>query len=307
MPGEEKPPDGERSPRRRRRVAALALLGLLIALGGCSTVFGPGPVQEGQLAQDPPDDGYEWEADADGYLEVNRGNYTAVYRVANRTTGSREQGTNFSMEIYTRDALGTDQPLDPTALQFRYENGTRLRYVTQEEGGDANLVAVAPNGSQRNVPDGKLAVEKSRRRTTISLPTNESGRLAFVAPKNGKQVSSPTFVQGSYEMVLPREAAIGLPVLAQVQPSRDSAEPIDGRVHVRWANVERARTVLVRYYLERDLLLFGGLVVLMFVAGAGGAAYYYFQIRETVQRREEVGLDVDVEDDDGKGPPPGMG
>jgi uncharacterized protein HemX len=62
----------------------------------------------------------------------------------------------------------------------------------------------------------------------------------------------------------------------------------------------------VRYYLQRDLYLFGGLLALMLVVGAGGAGYYYLQIRETVRRREEVGLDVDVEDDRDD-PPPGMG
>jgi hypothetical protein len=43
------------------------------------------------------------------------------------------------------------------------------------------------------------------------------------------------------------------------------------------------------------------------VLGTGGALYYYLQIRETVKRREEVGLDIDIEDDDGRDPPPGMG
>jgi hypothetical protein len=293
------------SPGSRRRLAAgVVLLGALLALGGCTSVFGPGSVQSGALAEDPGSP-YDWTEDADGYIEVNKNNFTSVYAVGNRTTGSREAGENFTMGLYTRDALGTDQPVDPTALQFRYENGTVLRYQETDDG-NANLVMLK-EGETIDVPDSKLAVSKSRRRTTVRLPTNETGKLAFTTPKNGKQVATPTFVEGSYEMVLPEGARVGLPVLAQVQPTRTSAERIDGNVHVRWDSVSRARSVLVRYYLQRDLFLFGGLVALMLVLGTGGALYYYLQIRETVKRREEVGLDIDIEDDDGRDPPPGMG
>lgn len=296
--------DGPSPPRTRRRLAVgVVLLGAMLALAGCSSVFGPGPVQEGDLAADPGEP-YDWNRSADGYIEVNQGNFTSVYDVGNRTTGSREAGENFTIELYNRDALGTDQPIDPRALQFRYENGTRLRY--QETDAGATLVMLR-DGEEIDVSDEKLAVSKSRRRTTVRLPTNETGKLAFTTPKNGKQVATPTFVEGSYEMVLPEGARIGLPILAQVQPTRSSAEMIDERVHVRWDSVSRARSVLVRYYLERDLFLFGGLVALMLIVGTAGAVYYYLQIRETVKRREEVGLDIDIEDDDGRDPPPGMG
>lgn len=287
-----------------RRLAAVALLGVLVALAGCGSVLGPGSVQSGSLAADPGSP-YEWSESADGYIEVNKNNFTSVYAVGNRTTGSREAGENFTMELYTRDALGTDQPIDPIALQFRYENGTVLRYQETDDG-DANLVMLK-EGETVDVPDSKLAVSKSRRRTTVRLPTNETGQLAFITPKNGKQVATPTFVEGSYEMVLPEGARVGLPVLAQVQPAQTSAELVEGRVHVRWDSITRARSVLVRYYLQRDLYLFGGLVALMLVLGTGGGLYYYLQIRETVKRREEVGLDMDIEDDDGRDPPPGMG
>lgn len=296
--------DGTPSPGSRRRLlVGVALLGTMLALSGCTSVFGPGPVQEGALA-DEPVPSYDWNQTEDAYIEVNRGNYTSVYAVGNRTTGSTEAGENFTMELYTRDALGTDQPIDPEALRFRYENGSVLRYQETDDG--ANLVMLK-DGETVDVPDSKLAVSKSRRRTTVRLPTNETGQLAFTAPKNGKQVATPTFVEGSYEMVLPEGARVGLPILAQVQPGQSSAERIDGQVHVRWDSVSRARSVLVRYYLQRDLFLFGGLVALMLILGTGGAAYYYLQIRETVKRREEVGLDVDIEDDDGRDPPPGMG
>jgi len=287
---------------RRRLLAGVGLLALLVGLSGC-TLFGPGSVNQGDLATDPGSE-YTWDADADAYLEVNRNNYTAVYRVGQRTTGNLERP--YSMELYQRDALGTDQPLDPSALQFRYENGTRLRFESGEEG-SADLVMIRANGSRVDVPEEKLVVNKTRRRTQVFLPTNETGQLAFTAPKNGKQVATPTFVRGSYEMVLPRGTSVGLPVLAQVQPGESRTETIDGRVHVYWENVDRAPSVVVRYYLDRDITLFGGLVALLLVLGLGGGAYYYRQIRETVRKREEVGLDVETGEDSDGGGPPGFG
>jgi hypothetical protein len=284
-------------------VAAAGLV-LLVGLAGCSTVFGPGSVNEGDLASDPGGGSYEWGTDADARLEVNRNNYTAVYRVGARTTGNLEPP--YSMELYDRDALGTDQPLNPTALQFRYENGSRLRFETTE-GGSADLVMVRPNGSRVDVPEEKLVVNKTRRRTRVFLPTNETGQLAFTAPKNGKQVATPTFVRGTYEMVLPRGTSVGLPVLAQVSPGASGTETIDGRVHVRWEGVDRAPSIVVRYYLDRDITLFGSMVALLLVLGVGGAAYYYRQIRETVRKREEVGLDVETGEDSDGGGPPGFG
>jgi len=287
---------------RRRLLAGVGLLALLVGLSGC-TLFGPGSVNQGDLATDPGSE-YTWDADADAYLEVNRNNYTAVYRVGQRTTGNLERP--YSMELYQRDALGTDQPLDPSALQFRYENGTRLRFESGEEG-SADLVMIRANGSRVDVPEEKLVVNKTRRRTQVFLPTNETGQLAFTAPKNGKQVATPTFVGGSYEMVLPRGTSVGLPVLAQVQPGESRTETIDGRVHVYWENVDRPPSVVVRYYLDRDITLFGGLVALLLVLGLGGGAYYYRQIRETVRKREEVGLDVETGEDSDGGGPPGFG
>lgn len=289
---------------RRRLLAGVGLLALLVGLSGC-TLFGPGSVDQGDLASDPGGGGYNWAADADAYLEVNRNNYTAVYRVGKRTTGNLEPP--YSMEVYGRDALGTEQPLDPSALQFRYENGTRLRFESTGEG-SADLVMIRPDGSRADAPEEKLVVNKTRRRTRVFLPTNETGQLAFTAPKNGKQVATPTFVRGSYEMVLPRGTSVGLPILAQVQPGASRTETVDGRVHIYWNEVDRAQSVVVRYYLDRDLTLFGSMVALLIVLGVGGAAYYYRQIRETVKKREEVGLDVDTgEDSDGGGGPPGFG
>jgi hypothetical protein len=281
---------------RRRRLLGVAMLAGLLVLSGCSTLLGGGSVNQGALAADPGVE-YQWDTDADARIELYRNNYTAVYRVGNRTTGSLEEP--YSMELYNRDALGTDQPLTPESFQLRYENGTLLRFVEGEDG--ANLVMVK-NGTRTDVDDSLLVVNQTRRRTQVFLPVNDSAQVAFVGPKNGKSVSTPQFVRGSYEMRLTDGARVGLPILSDVTPGGSDTDRVDDRVVVRWESVENAPSVSVRYYLERDLLLFGGLAGLGLVAGIAGGVYYYLGIRETVKRREEVGLDVDTGDDDGPGP-----
>lgn len=280
----------------RRLLLGLGMLVLLVGMAGCSSVFGPGQVSDSDLTAEPGAD-YEWDKDRDAYLEVYRNNYTAVYRVANRTTGNIEEP--FMIGLYTRDTLGTDQPLPVSSVQFRYENGSVLRYVEGDEG--ANLV-MERDGERVDVDDDKLVVNRTRRRTQVFLPTNQSGQLAFVTPKNGKGISTPTFVSGSYEVRLPDGARVGIPILSQVSPARTGTETIEDRVHVQWDDIGRANSLVVRYYLARDLLLFGGLLGLMVVLGGGGAAYYYLQIRETVKKREEVALDVETGDEGGGGP-----
>lgn len=286
-----------------RRLIALGLLAVLAASAGCSTVLGPGSFDNATLAgEEDRTYQYNWSTNRTALLDLGKTSYAAVYAVGNRTTGTTEG--DYTFEVYTRDALGSEQPLAIEALRFRYENGTVLRYSRRN--GSILLVRKYPNGTTE-AADGGLAVDKTRKRTVIDIPTNRTGQVAFTAPKTGKRVATPTFVHGSYEMILPEQGRVDIPVLAQVQPRQNSVRTIDNRVHIVWPNVDRARSVVVRYYLERDLLIFGALLVGLLVIGSIGAGYYWLQIRETVKRREEVGLDVETDDDDGPGPPPGMG
>jgi hypothetical protein len=280
-----------------RRVLALAGLAVLLALSGCSALLGGGSINEGQLAADPGVE-YRWDADADARLDLYRNNYTAVYSVGNRSTGSLEEP--YTIELYTRDTLGTDQPITPESLQLRYENGTVLRYA--EVDGNVTLV-LEENGTRTPVNESLLSVDRTRRRTVVTLPVNESAQLAFVGQKNGKNVATPQFVTGSYEVYLPEGARVGVPLLSRTRPGGASSEIVDGRVLVRWESVTNTPSAVVEYYLQRDLYLLGGLVGLTSIAGLVGGVYYYLQIRETVKRREEVGLDVET-DDDSDGPDP---
>lgn len=214
---------------------------------------------------------YDWNTSANTTIELGGSSYTAVYRIDNDT----------KLSIFQRDAFGSRSPLPIRALQFQYPNGTVV---------NASAFEVNTNGE----------------RTRLTLP-NRTGKVAFTVEQSGKQFNQEKFVKGSYEVVLPPNTDVGIPVLSHVVPGGYETETIGGRTHITWEKVS-GDTVVVEYYLDRDLLLFGGLFGILAAVAVGGALYYWRQIRSLEQRREEVGLDVDDEDDDPRdqGPPPGM-
>ncbi|MFB6179658.1 MAG: DUF5803 family protein [Halorientalis sp.] len=253
--------------RRRRLFVAVGVLALVVGLAGCSSVLGPGKPDPKKIQQNVS---YDWNTSANATFNVTKDEYTAVYVIDNRS----------SIDLYRRDALGTKHPLDIEGVKFRYQNGT-VKNVSVEN------------------------VDLKRKKAVVTLPASD-GKLAFRAPRSGKQFGMPTFVTGTYEVTLPPGARVQIPILAQVSPRGYQTSLDDDRVTLSWDDVE-SRSVSVRWYLARDLLLFGALFVLLVVLGAAGIVYYLRQIRELEARREEVGLDVDTGDDSGKGPPPGMG
>ena len=270
----------------RRLLAALALV-LLVALSGCSTIFGSGGPDREALSEEA---NYQFDTDRDAYIEVNSDNYTAVYNISARD-GDDENPT---IQLYTTDALTLEQPLEVRAVQFRHPNGTVDRFV------DGNATRVYEDGTTERIDS--LSVETSRERTTVNLPSDE-GQLAFTTPKSGKEVRIRAPVSGSYELVLPPNTDASLPLLSQVQPSNDDRSVQGDRVHLTWEGLE-ADVLIVRWYLERDIWLFGGLTAIALAIGAVGGVYYYLQIQQAKRRREDEGIDVEYDDRDD--PPPGM-
>ena len=260
---------------RRRLVLALGLLAL-VALAGCSSPFGGGGPDETQLNRDA---NYDWDTNATTTYNVTKTQFSGVVTVKNESY----------IELWQRDELGTEEPLDVAALRFRYPNGT--------------VVAPANRSS--------FGVETGQNRANVSLP-QAGGQLAFTADRpNAKQFSVPAYLESAHsvEVTLPPQARVGIPLLSKVSPGR-SATSVDestDRMTVRWNEVDRG-PVLVRYYLARDLLIFGGVGGLLTLVGVGGALYYLRQIRVLERRREEIGLDVEMDSDDldDDGPPPGM-
>ena len=254
----------------RRRLAVLGLLAVLAALAGCSSVLGPGEPDRAALNENAS---YDWDTEANVTLTVNRSSYEAVYDVSNTST----------LELYNRDELGTEHNLPISALRYQYPNGTKI-----------------------TVNSSALSVEQTRKRTILTLPNDSAGQVAFTARRHGKQFTTPVFVEGSYAVRLPENARVGVPLLSQVSPG-DYRTTVDGEyMTVHWEDVT-SRSLRVRWYLERDLFLFTGVVVAAVVVGSGGALYYYRQIVRLKRRREETAIDVDGDDDPrDRGPPPGM-
>lgn len=259
---------------RRRVLALLAVVGLF-ALSGCLGFFGDDSVPADRLNEEPAGDGYAWNESVDVHVTVRAdSSFQAVYRM-----------NSTELELYRNDGLGGQNPLDVRAVRYRYPNGTVINGTTLAERG---------------------SVTETRDQVTIRTPV-EGGKLAFTASSTPKRFSLPTYVDGSYEVVLPPGRRASAPVFGRISPG-PTATSIDDRdrVHITWNDVT-ADVVLVQFYLQRDLSLFGGLVAVFSAVAIVGLAYFRRQIRELRETREEMGLDVDVDDDSGRDPPPGMG
>lgn len=269
----------------RRLLAALALV-FALGLAGCTTIFGSDVDDPDALSEEAE---YEYDTEYDAILTINRDNYTAVYNVSAKVTGD-----NGTIQLWRTNALTVEEPLEISALQFRHTNGTIVKYV------DGEAVLIREDGTQE--PTDSLSVDNTRRRTIVDLPAEE-GQLAVTTPKTGKDVTIYTPVHGSYEIALPSNTDAAIPLLSRVQPSNDDRRVVGDRVHLQWDSVETS-VVAVRWYLDRDLWLFGGLAAIAGLVGVAGSVYYYRQIKRAEKRREEEGFEIEYED--GDGPPPGM-
>lgn len=262
----------------RRTRAALAL-GVLLLLSGCTGLFGGGLGEE-RLNQSPPGGDYEWNASADVHVTIHENTtFEGVYRAE----GSK-------IELYRRDGFGGRNPLSARAIRYQYPNGTVI-----------NGSELAERGS----------VERTREAVIVEFPNGDvSGdKVAFTAGSSPKRFALPVFVEGEYEVLLPPGRDATLPVFGRVSPPADTFSEADenNRVHVGIDEVT-TDSVIVQFYLPRDLRILAVILTIASVVAGGGIAYYLRQIKELRERREEMGLDVDTEDDDfGRDPPPGMG
>jgi len=261
---------------RRLVLASLALVALAL-VAGC---LGSGPIPDDRLDASP-EEAYAWDQPERVHITLQENaKFRAVYRL-----------NSTEMELFRRDGFGGRNPLSVEAIRYRYPNGS---VVTGTE-------IRARNGS----------VERNRDRVLVTLPADAppGGKLAFTADSTPKRFSLPVYVEGDYEVVLPPNRRVEVPVFGSVSPGGYSTETTpDARTHIQWDEVT-SRSVVVQFYLQRDLYIFGGVAAALVVLGIGGLAYYRRQIEALKRQREELGLDVEEEDDDDefrRGPPPGM-
>ena len=263
----------------RRLLLAAGSLALLAVMSGCLG-FGTGPVPAERLDSEPAA-AYEWETNRTVHVTVQA---NTQFRAVMETNSS-------TIELFRRDGFGGTNPLSVQSVRYRYPNGTVV-----------NGTEIRENGGE---------IRRTRDEMIVSLPENapaSGGELAYTSSGTPKRFTLPTYVDGTYEVVLPPDRRIDFPVFGKVSPGNYDATIDDSsRVHIVWQEAVTVETISVQYYLQRDLYVFGGIVALVGAIGIGGLLYYRRQIERLRRRRMEMGVDVETDDDEfDDGPPPGM-
>ncbi|WP_248897699.1 DUF5803 family protein [Haloplanus halobius] len=262
---------------RRRHLLTVLGLAALILSAGCAGLLGGQSISDEQLDEEPPSP-YTWDNSVDAHITITENaRFQAVYRL-----------DSDSIELFRRDGFGGRNAISVSAVRYRYPNGT---VITGTE-------LVARGGT----------VDRSRERVLVSLPDDAAGdgRLAVTSSSTPKRFSLPTFVNGSYAVVLPPNRRIEVFPFGKVTPSGYEVESAGDQRIIRWDNVE-ADAISVQFYLQRDLYIFGAAAAVLTVVGIGGVAYYRRRIEALRKQREELGLDVETDDEFDDEPPPGMG
>lgn len=240
-----------------RRLLAAGALSLLLFAAGCAALTpGGGEVDRERLAEDAS---YDWNTSTDVTFNVTPGYYHAVYRIENRST--------IALSRFHR--LSDHRPLPLGAVAFRYPNGT----VVESEA---------------------MAFERNRTHVTVTLPAEE-GRFAYRVSRQGKRIRTPTAVTGSYEVILPPNTDVRYFLIGRVVPDGYDRYIENGRVHLLWdgENAITGDRVVVRFYLERDLWIFGGLLAIGGAAAVVGLSYFWLQLKALRQRRDAVDIERD--------------
>ncbi|AHG03581.1 hypothetical protein HALDL1_08210 [Halobacterium sp. DL1] len=198
---------------------------------------------------------YDWDRDADVTITTDGGQYRVVADI-----------NESSVRLSQQSGFGGRNPVYVSAVKFQYANGTVV-------GADA------------------IDVSTRNSRTVVEFPA-ENGTFAYTGNAGGRSVNVPVIAEGSHELVLPRGMRVSFPVFGVVEPPGYQKTIDDGRVHVRWESLSGG-TVDAKYYLQQDLLLFGGIVGVLAAVAVAGVVYYRIRIRRLEDEREQSGLDLD--------------
>ncbi|ELY52873.1 DUF5803 family protein [Natronococcus jeotgali] len=254
---------------RRLALAAIAVA-LLATTAGCSAIFGG--ISDEELDRDQEYDDLR-DGDADVAVDVESGSFltSGEFRAVYDLNETEE------LSLY-RSSLYREEALDVHSVRYWYPNGTEV------------------TGSE-------LEIEQGRSSTDVAVPDG-NGTLAFSGDTGSRTFQLPAYVSGSYEVTLPAGYRTTNFLFGDVSPGEYEREIVDDRERLVWDEVDS--TISLRYYQTRDVPLFAGLVGAVVLLGGAGMLYYYRKVQRLQQQREEMGLDVELEDDSDDGPPPGL-
>lgn len=262
---------------RRRTLAVVALVALVLTSGCLGAITGGSPTDADRL-DEPPESEYAWNADTDVHVTITKqANYRAVYDAS-------ADGFGDQINLSQTSAFGTKSPLTVSSLRYRYPNGTVI------------------NGSEFEAHGGDVYTANNE---LVVQPPSEGGQVAFSGESTPKRFSLPVYTEGSYTVVLPENRRVAVPLFGQVVPGADRKQLVGNQLYLHWDEVT-APSLLVRYYIQRDIQIFGALAGGLTIVAVVGLIHYRRRIQSLRETREEMGLDVDVEDD-GDEPPPGLG
>jgi len=259
---------------RRRTLALVALVGL-VATSGCLGAITGGSPTDAERLDEPPESEYAWNPDTDVRITITKeANYRAVYDAS--AGGFGEQ-----INLSSTDALGTKRPLTISSLRYRYPNGTVV------------------NGSEFEAHGGDVYTANNE---LVVEPPGEGGQVAFSGESTPKRFSLPVYAEGSYTVVLPPNRRVAVPLFGQVVPEPNEKQVGGDRLHLHWDEVT-APSMLIRYYIQRDIKIFGALAGGLAIVATVGLFHYRRRIQALRETREEMGLGVE---DDSDEPPPGL-
>lgn len=246
---------------RRLGLAIIAVLTLTVTAGCLDYVTGGGEISDDVLDA-KPDAAYDWETDRNVTLTLDTGSqFRGVYNV------SADQ----RLRLYQPTSIGQEGPLDISAVRFRYDNGTVISGTELRDRGEID-----------QTPD----------EVYVTVPAD--GRLAFTAGATPRRLTLPVYVEGSYEVILPEGSRMDFFLFSNTVPAGATTERVDNRVRVTWENVESS-SILVQYYQNNDLTIFGAIIGVLSAIAVGGLYYYRRQIDRLHATRVEMGLDDEDE------------
>jgi hypothetical protein len=232
----------------RTRLALATALCALLAVSAGCAALGGNAIDPAALNESAS---YEWDTDATVTYNVTGGEYQAVVNADPNTT----------VTVYIDTQIEGEQPVSVSALKFRYPNGTVV---------NASAVGVEDTGNR------------------LVLTPPAAGQLAYTAPAGGKTFQAPAAVNGSYDVVLPRGMRVGAFLFGSVSPGGyETTLDSTGRLTLHWEQLDGGE-IHVRYYLQRDVELFLGLLAVLAAIAAGGIVYYRRQIRTLERAREDA-------------------